>query len=293
MADLPSGFWAGWIAVLTIVSLIGLIWLSLSIYMSREEYKSPVWDENLREGSTPAPLWWFWLMFALLIFSDIYLVLYPGLGSYRGALDWSQGRRLVHSKVAYNDDFEGVRKLVEVAPLETLHDDPDVMASAGRGFARNCAACHGSDGKGQASYFPNLIDDNWQWGGSANQIEQSIRMGRQGAMPAWADALGEDGVTQVTQYVIAMGDDEAAQEHDKGQELYEQFCVACHGIEGTGNVMLGAPSLVDDTWLYGSAEADVEHSIAIGRNGVMPAFQDRLDETQIRMLVAWLTRDSD
>ena len=126
MADLPSGFWAGWIAVLTIVSLIGLIWLSLSIYMSREEYKSPVWDENLREGSTPAPLWWFWLMFALLIFSDIYLVLYPGLGSYRGALyvgvtnDLS--RRLSQHRLGSTGGFTSRYKVFDFLHFEMTTD---------------------------------------------------------------------------------------------------------------------------------------------------------------------------
>ena len=66
------------------------------------------------------------------------------------------------------------------------------------------------------------------------------------------------------------------------------ICVACHGPDGAGNPLLGAPALNDAIWTYGGERAEVVESIANGRTGVMPAFGTRLDETQIRLLVAWL-----
>ncbi len=293
MADMPSDFWSGWIAVITIVSLAGLGWLVFSIYFSRdakhEEAEGPVWDSNLREGSNPAPMWWFWMILALLVFSVIYLMLYPGLGSYQGALKWSQGGRLEESLKQYEAEFGGIRALVAQAQIETLRADPAIMASAQRVFDRNCAVCHGYDAAGQASYFPDLTDSEWQWGGSPQQIEQSIRSGRNAIMVGWEQVLGASGVDEVADYLTVLGSDAAA--GHPGQTPYNQFCIACHGLNGGGNVVLGAPSLVDDVWLYGNSNEALVHSIAIGRLGVMPEFGERLDDAQVKMLVALLTRD--
>jgi len=294
MADMPTDFWAGWIAIITITSFIGLVWLVFSIYFSEdgepEEAEGPVWDEDLREGSNPAPMWWFWFILALMVFSVIYLILYPGLGSYAGALKWSQGGRLNDSFVEYESEFGGMRKLIAEAQLETLQADASLMASAQRVFDRNCAVCHGYDAAGQAAHFPNLTDAEWQWGGTATQIELSIRHGRNAVMVGWSAILGDDGVIQMADYVkqLASG---AVDDHPADAQ-YKMFCVACHGIDGSGNPALGAPNLVDDIWLYGDSDADLLHSIAMGRTGEMPAFGERLDDTQIRLLVALLTRNS-
>ena len=207
MSDMPSDFWAGWIAVLTLTSLAGLAWVVFSVYSSAgEEHDEagagPVWDENLREGTNPAPLWWFWLILSLMVFSVLYLILYPGLGSYKGALKWSQSGRLNESMATYETEFGGVRRLIAGAEIATLQADDALMRSAQRVFDRNCAVCHGYEAQGQASLFPNLTDDDWQWGGTPAQIEQSIRGGRNAVMVAWSQVLGgESGVKRVADYV--------------------------------------------------------------------------------------------
>jgi cytochrome c oxidase cbb3-type subunit 3 len=137
--------------------------------------------------------------------------------------------------------------------------------------------------------FPDLTDAEWQWGGTAAQIESTIRGGRIAAMVSWSQILGGDeGVSRVANYVRVLGSDAAA--GHPGQAQYNTFCIACHGATGSGNVTLGAPNLVDDVWLYGDSEEAVHESIANGRSGEMPAFGERLDDTQIRLLVALLTR---
>lgn len=291
MADMPGDFWSGWIVVLTVVSLLGLAWLVFSVYFSDtgpQEAEAQVWDETLREGANPAPMWWFWMILILMVFSAGYLMLYPGLGSFKGALRWSQASHHEHRAESYEAAFGQLRRDLAARPIEELQQDPLVMQAAQRVYNRNCAACHASDAAGQASLFPDLTDGTWQWGGSAAQIEQSIRLGRNAAMPAWASALGDEGVADVAQYVLAMSGDDA--DGHPGQERYNQLCVACHGVTGQGNQVLGAPSLADGVWLYGGSEEDVMRSIAAGRNGVMPAFGSRLDDTQIHLLAAWLTR---
>ena len=197
MAELPSDFWTGWIATLTVVSLAGLGWLIYSVYFAADtqsEQDSPVWDGELREGAHPAPLWWFWLIFVSLVISVLYLMLYPGLGSHAGALRWSQGGELERSIAAFDSRFGLVRRLAAETNIEELAQDHALMASAQRVYDRNCAVCHGYDAKGLTPYFPDLTDHAWQWGGSAEQIEQSIRDGRHAVMVGWLQILGEDGV---------------------------------------------------------------------------------------------------
>ena len=291
MTDMPTEFWSGWVVVITLASLGGLAWFVISVYFSVDDShapgEGPRWDGNLREGSNPAPMWWFWLLFGLMVLTVIYLILYPGLGSFRGALKWSQGGRLDQSIEAFNEEFGGSRRLVAEAQIATLQEDASIMASAKRVYDRNCAVCHGYDAAGQASLFPNLLDDEWQWGSTAEDIEKTIRAGRTAAMVGWQQVLGDGGVENVASYIRVLGSNDA--NGHAGQAQYNQFCVACHGVDGAGNHLLGAPSLVDGVWLYGDSDEALHESIANGRTGIMPAFDDRLDDAQIRMLVAWLT----
>jgi len=293
MADMPTDFWSGWIAVLTIVSLAGLAWLVYSVYFSANGHadaESTVWDETLREGSNPAPMWWFWMILILMVASVLYLMLYPGLGSFSGVLQWSQGGRLEDSASAYAAEFGNQRQLILAAPLETLHNDERVMASAQRIFDQNCSACHGPEGEGQAAYFPNIVDNDWQWGSDAAQLEQTIRAGRQAVMPGLSAVLDEAAIAQISQHVLRLQSGADAAENDPGQTLFATYCAACHSPDGTGNALLGAPNIADTETTYGNSEASIAETIALGRFGVMPPFDTRLNDVQIHMLVAWLTR---
>ena len=290
MAELPSAFWGGWVLVLTVGSLLGLGWVLFSVYFGsgRDEHEaSPVWDGNLQEGAHPAPLWWFWLLFGSLVISVVYLMLYPGLGGLGGAFEWSQGGELRERQERYAAEFGPTRRLVAEAELETLRTSPGLMASAQRVYDRNCATCHGYDARGQADLFPDLRDAEWQWGGDPAQIEHSIRHGRQAVMVGWLPVVGEETVDALTDYVLALG--EAAPADHPGAQPYTLYCSACHGPDGAGNPLLGASNLLDDVSLYGNSTEAIRHSIAVGREGEMPGFGDRLDDTQIRLLVAWLT----
>jgi cytochrome c oxidase cbb3-type subunit III len=293
MADMPTSFWAGWITVITVVSMAGLVWLLFSIYFGSgkvDEQEHVVWDETLNEGTHPAPLWWFWLIFSAMIFTVIYLILYPGLGSFSGALKWSQGHQIEESYKHYHENFDAIRESALTLSVAEMQQDEFVMNSASRIFDHNCAGCHGPDGGGMANRFPNLMDADWQWGGSAEQIEQTLRQGRKANMPAWGASLDDQKIAQVIGYARALGAGGNGATDDVGKTIYNQFCVGCHGAEGKGNPMLGAPNLSDSIWLYGNDDAALTETIRNGRNGVMPVFAGRLNDLQIRMLVAWLTR---
>ena len=160
MADLPGSFWSGWIAIITILSLATLAWVVLTIYFpGREDSETghgeeePVWDGNLQEGASAPPLWWFCLIFGAMIFSVIYLILYPGVGAYKGSLNWSQDSRLASSMQSYDQEFSAYQDLVTSSSLAELQTHPQLMSAAEGLFARQCAACHGEDGTGQALAF--------------------------------------------------------------------------------------------------------------------------------------------
>ncbi|HEX9706585.1 MAG TPA: cytochrome-c oxidase, cbb3-type subunit III [Steroidobacteraceae bacterium] len=290
MADLPSEFWGGWIVAITVASFIALLWLVIDVYRGGPDgNEHEVWDETLREGAKPAPIWWFWFILALMTISVIYVMLYPGLGTWRGALGWSQGGRIAERFVDYDAEFGAARRRVLGQPLAALASDGAAMRSAWRVFNNNCSSCHGRDAAGQARQFPDLTDSAWQWGADETQIVETIHSGRQAAMPGWLAVAGEESVGQIADYVLALSRGEAgAAAVAGGGTLFQQFCMACHGSDGAGNPLLGAPALNDAVWTYGGERAEVIESIATGRNGTMPAFGARLDATQIRLLAAWL-----
>ncbi|MAY03762.1 MAG: cytochrome-c oxidase, cbb3-type subunit III [Gammaproteobacteria bacterium] len=291
MAIMPNDFWSGWIIVITVTSLLGLAWLVLSIYLLRsgddQLHEEPVWDENLQEGNTPAPLWWFWLILAMMVFSVVYLMLYPGLGSFQGAFQWSQGGQLAERQASYNAEFEPLEQQIVSSSYEALGNNELAMNTAAGIFEEHCSACHGIDARGQAGLFPSLSDGVWQWGGMPAQIEQSIRNGRNAAMVGWLSALGGEGQLQnVAEFVLSMSDGIDAAH--PGKRYYDRFCIACHGPNGDGNPVLGAPRLNDDVWLYGDEIGSVRTTIIEGRMGQMPAFAETLDDQQIKLLTAWL-----
>jgi len=293
MADMPNDFWSGWIVLLTLFSFIGLAWVVFSIYFSPQdevhEGEEPVWDGDIREGNDSPPLWWFWLLLASMVFSVIYLMLYPGLGSFSGAFRWSMGHEFQENKCDFDTQFLSINEEIIASSLETLQNRPEVMKSAGKLFNENCAACHGYGAQGQVSLFPNLRDDEWQWGNTPEQIEASIRHGRKAVMMAWQPVLKDQGVNDVSDYILTeLGSSEET--GHSGRAQYKLFCMVCHGDAGQGNPLIGASNLVNDIWLYGGSTDAVKESISQGRHGEMPACDSRLDDVQIKMLVAWLKR---
>ena len=121
VADMPSDFWGGWIVTITVASFLALLWLVIDIYRGGPDgNEHEVWDETLREGTKPAPLWWFWFILALMIISVVYLMLYPGLGRWAGALGWSQHGQISERFVDFEGQFGTQRRYVLEQPLAEL-----------------------------------------------------------------------------------------------------------------------------------------------------------------------------
>ena len=173
--------------------------------------------------------------------------------------------------------------------IDEIANDPEAVAFGARLFANHCAMCHGSDARG-AKGFPNLTDADWLWGGTPDAILATILDGRQAAMPPLAAAIGGDvGVTEVAAYVQSLSGIKADPAlAAAGKVKFGGVCAACHGIEGKGNVALGAPNLTDDAWVYGSDFNAIREAITLGRNGMMPAHLPIIGETRSRLVGAYV-----
>ena len=295
MADFTSSFWNWFIAVPTVIGILVLFWLNRKMTTPRrgrqETTKTTghVWDEDLRELNNPLPRWWLNMFYITLVFGLVYLVLYPGLGTFAGMLRWSQQDQYERELAAANQRYGELYEKYLREQLTVLAANPDAVKTGERLFVNYCASCHGSDARGAPGY-PNLRDGDWLWGGDPQAIEFTILNGRQAAMPAWGQVLGQDGVANVAEYVLSLSGKRTVNESAvaEGKAKFQQLCVACHGPEGKGNSALGAPNLTDDVWLYGGSQRVVMETIERGRSGRMPAHEDFLGEAKVHLLAAYV-----
>ncbi|MFP5404988.1 MAG: cytochrome-c oxidase, cbb3-type subunit III [Gammaproteobacteria bacterium] len=242
------------------------------------------WD-GLEEYNNPLPRWWLGLFLLTCAFSLIYLILYPGLGSFQGILGWSQAGQ-------YTREVDRVNKVVEplfarylAQDIKTVAADPQAREMGERLYLTYCVQCHGSDARGSRG-FPNLTDNDWLYGGEADTIQQTIANGRNGVMPGGL-VQGED-VARVANYVLSLSNSG----HDPalaalGKSTFA-VCASCHGADGKGNPALGAPNLTDKIWLHGGGIAAITESITKGRSSTMPAFGELLGEGKVHVLAAYI-----
>jgi cytochrome c oxidase cbb3-type subunit 3 len=291
MSDFTDGFWDYYIGIITVVSIIAcaiLLWSMSTRRISGGATTGHTWDEDLGELNHPLPRWWIWLFYITIVFSLIYLVLYPGLGSYAGSYKWtSKGEYDAEVKQA-NAQYSPLYEKYAAQDLKQVAADPQARAIGQRLFLNYCAQCHASDGGGSKG-FPNLTDRDWLYGGEPETIKASILNGRNGIMPPLGAALGEEGTKDVAHYVLSLsGRTSDPSRAARGKEKFTAICAACHGADGKGNLLLGAPDLTDQIWLYGSSEATLVETIAKGRNNVMPAHKDFLGEARVHILAAYV-----
>ena len=287
-------FWNWWVVLISVGTILACWWLlhwtkGVSERSDDDDGSTGhVWDEDIRELNTPLPRWWLHLFNITIVFALVYLALYPGLGNFSGFLGWTQigqyDDAMASTAVAQEPVFARFREMDGNA----LMADAEAREIGGRLFANNCAMCHGSDGRG-AKGFPNLADNDWLWGDSYDTVLSSISTGRIGAMPPMGAALGEDGVREVVAHVQQLSGQKADPEMAAaGQARFQMVCMACHGMDGTGNQALGAPNLTDEIWLYGGNPADIEATVINGRSGNMPAHQNLLNEDRRRLIAAYV-----
>jgi cytochrome c oxidase cbb3-type subunit 3 len=289
-----SAGWSWFVIALVVLNVVGCVWLIW--WTGRRRAGDPaatdtshIWDGDLTEYNKPMPRWWINLFYLTILFTIGYLAWYPGLGTFAGTSGWTSAKEHDADKAAEDRKLAATFAPYAGKSIDVIAQDPKALKLGKAIFSNTCATCHGSSAQGAIGY-PNLTDDAWHWGGTPEQILESVLNGRQAAMPAWEAALeGPKGVTEVTVYLQSMrGEKVDSALANAGKNRYEAICVSCHGIDGKGNQALGAPDLTDDVWLYGDSNAAVAQSIAQGRNGMMPAHLPILGETRARLVAAYV-----
>ncbi|NKC18923.1 MULTISPECIES: cytochrome-c oxidase, cbb3-type subunit III [Pseudoalteromonas] len=313
-----TSFWSIWVIVLTLACLaliFGLLIWNLKNYVGVKEGESCGHEfDGIEELNNPLPKWWTYMFFATFVWSVYYLAAYPGLGNFAGFLNWTSSNQgvttLAESKNAIAEAHESgqwvqLDKEVEAAEARfgpifqefakqdvlTLAKNEEALEIGQRLFSQNCAQCHGSDARGGAG-FPNLTDKDWLYGGTPDKIKETLLKGRVAAMPPWQDALGDQGIKEMTAYVLSLSGRTVNQKDADAGKAKFAMCAACHGMDGKGsvahNLPFGAPNLTDNIWLYGGSQRAVEDTLRHGRAGVMPAWKDILGEDKVHLLTAYV-----
>jgi cytochrome c oxidase cbb3-type subunit III len=258
------------------------------------------WD-GIKELNNPLPRWWVWTFYATIVWALGYSIVYPAWplinSATTGLIDYSSRKQVASTlNAAAVAQAKQVNAIASKPLVEILGDDAlrtFAMAAGSAAFKMNCSQCHGSGAQG-ASGFPNLNDDDWLWGGDIEAIYQTVAHGirfsadgktRLSEMPAFGDVLNPQEISQVTAYVRSLsGSASDSQRAAAGARIYAENCAACHGNKGQGMRELGAPSLADPIWLYGSSEVDIAQQVRSPQHGVMPAWNARLNSTIVKQL---------
>lgn len=266
------------------------------------------WD-GIEEYNNPLPRWWVWVFYATIVWGIGYTIAYPAWplisAATPGVLGASTRADVAAEIKRFDDANAAIKQQLTDADLTTVSDNPELMAYAERAgaavFKTNCAQCHGSGAAGvEGKGYPNLLDDDWLWGGDIENIHLTITHGirnttdpdaRYSEMPKFgADELLEpQQISEVVEYVLQL----SGQEHDAalasaGQTVFVDNCAACHMEDGSGDQAQGAPKLSDAIWLYGGSREAITESVTNARFGVMPNWNQRLSEDEIRAVALYV-----
>ncbi len=262
------------------------------------------WD-GIEELNNPLPRWWLWTFYGCIVFALVYMAAYPAIPLLKeatpGFLGWSTRQDVAKDIKKFDDANKALEEKLVATDLTQVSEDAELYhyaTSAGAAVFRTwCIQCHGSGGQG-AKGFPNLLDDDWLWGGDVETIYTTVTHGirssadddtRTGEMPAWADVLEPDETKSVIEYVLKLSGQDADQQlAEAGAIVFEDNCAACHGDDGTGDRDLGAPNLTDAIWLYGGDRATITETVTKGRHGVMPNWNARLNDADIRSVTLYV-----
>ncbi|MEZ8578442.1 c-type cytochrome [Vibrio splendidus] len=285
-----STFWNLWAVLLTLIFFILMVSVVVKYWRSNHkadhDHTIGTFD-GIEEKDAPPPKLLFVSYAVAFLLSAGYLVLYPGLGEWEGLVDWEQSDdKLSSPSTTLNEQFAQTSE----ATLEGLAAVPEIVNSGRILFQTHCAACHRDNAQGQ-KHFPNLIDQEWLYGGSDEAVIHSIAKGRNGAMPGWSEIMRSDEVAKVSYYLASLNQRHTDVPEVKvkvGKELFVKYCSSCHADGSVANPEIGVPDLSDDIWLHGGSIEEIQHTINKGLNNLMPAFDEQLTENEILALGAYI-----
>lgn len=262
------------------------------------------WD-GIEEFDNPMPRWWLWTFYACIVWGIGYSIAYPAWplvsSATAGLLGYSTRAEVAEEIAAVEEANAGINAQLASAELTEISANPDLngyaVSSGAAVFRTWCAQCHGSGAAGFAGY-PNLLDDDWLWGGDIEAIHTTIAHGirneddddaRFSQMPAFGEILEPEEISQVVNYVLQLSGGEADTAlAEPGAEVFADNCAACHGETGMGDREQGAPNLTDAIWLYGGDADTITETVTYSRYGVMPPWTQRLTEAQVRAVALYV-----
>jgi cytochrome c oxidase cbb3-type subunit 3 len=293
VSDFTNDLWSWYVGIVTVASIAAcalLLWSMSSrrVPGQKVETMGHVWDEDLAEYNNPLPNWWRWMFYLTIVFGIAYLALYPGLGRFPGTLKWTSNAEYETEQARAAESYGPLFARYAAMDAAAVAADPQAREIGQRLFLNYCSQCHASDARGGKG-FPNLADGDWLYGGEPATIEATITAGRNGMMPPFGPILGEEGVKNAANYVRSLsGETHDAAAAEKGKAVFAGACAACHGAEGKGNPLMGAPNLTDKTWLYGGSEATIAETIRGGRSNHMPAWGEFLGKEKTHVLASYV-----
>lgn len=286
-------FWNWWVIVIVAINILGCWGL---LFWTRKMKENEVEDtgttghvyDGITEYNNPLPHWWLIMFYITLVFGIGYLILYPGLGNNKGVLGWTQEGQLEEEVAAAKAIYQPLFDKFLAVPIEELANNKQATEMGKRIFVNTCFGCHGSDARGNPGY-PNLTDSDWLYGGSAEQIKQSIVAGRVGVMPGFETMLSAEQIDELVQYVGSLsGNKVDANKAEAGGKTFALQCAVCHGSNATGNIALGAPNLTDNIWLHGGSARSIAQTIRGGHNNQMPALGEILGEGRAHLVATYV-----
>ncbi|MDP3342247.1 cytochrome-c oxidase, cbb3-type subunit III [Frigidibacter sp.] len=260
---------------------------------------------GITELNSPVPRTVFFFMAVTHLYALVVWVLLPAWPLWdtftKGVLGIDQKTSVAADLAAANAARAGWTEALATEEFDAIRADPDLLgralATAEPLFGQNCQVCHGADGIGGPG-FPRLNDGIWLWGGTAEEIATTLRVGINAAHPdthfAQMPAFGRDGlltrpeIAVLTDYVQTLGEGVNLEDTSEGAVLYQTNCAACHGEDGLGIEGTGSPNLTDDDWVYGGDAVSIHQTLMAGRQGQMPSWQSRLTEAEIRALALYV-----
>ncbi len=269
MTELTT-FWHLWVSAIVIGSMIAcgvLLTLTLKSQKYNEETDQTTGHvfDGIDELDNPMPKWWLWFFWSTIIFGVFYIGVY-GIGGWTGFSDWSSHGQWEREMSKAEEKYQPYYDKLNTMSVEELATDKDALATGQRLFASNCSVCHGS------------------------AIKQTITHGRTGMMPAnglKADMTATER-SDIAAHVLSLSGRVGSGDATKGSALFATACAACHGGDAKGNLLMGAPNLTDNIWLYGGSQKQIEFTIQHGRGGVMPAWNEILGEDKIHVLSGYV-----
>ncbi|MEE9427645.1 MAG: cytochrome-c oxidase, cbb3-type subunit III [Paracoccaceae bacterium] len=261
------------------------------------------WD-GIEEYNNPLPRWWLWTFYATIFWGILFVIAYPAWplikGATPGLFGYSTRQEVANDIQKFADNNAAIQAKLAAVDVTQISADAELHSfainSGSSVFLTNCSQCHGSGAAGTGIY-PNLVDDDWLWGGKIEEIAQTVRYGirteddetRFSEMPAFGEFLEETEINQVVSYVLSLSNlDHDAPLAELGAAVFEENCAACHAEDGTGDREQGAPDLTDFIWLFGSEPDAITRTVTFARNSEMPSWESKLSDAQIKAVAAYI-----